>query len=122
MIHEITDETFEAEVAKGDIPCVILFTAGWCNLCPEMESRFEALSQRMDEVKFCVVDTDKQKGLRIAFAVGVAPYIVMVRDGMKLPLFDQIISEEELEERIRYILDGGKPPIETPLRPIRWQK
>lgn len=119
MVHDITDETFEAEVASSDIPCVLLFTAGWCDLCPEMKSRFEALSEKMDEVKFCLVDTDKQKGLRIAFAVGVAPYIVMVRNGMKLPLFDQIVSEDELEERIRYILDGGKPPIETPLRPVR---
>lgn len=119
MVHEITDETFEAEVANSAIPCVILFTAGWCDLCPEMEFRFEALSEKMGDVKFCVVNTDTQKGLRIAFAVGVAPYIVMVRNGMKLPLFDQIVSEEELEERIRYILDGGKPPIETPLRSIR---
>ena len=119
MIHEITDETFETEVANSPIPCVILFTAGWCNLCPEMESRMRSLSDRMSEVKFCVVNTDTQKGLRIAFAVGVAPYIVMVRNGMKLPLFDQIVPEDELEERIRYILDGGKPPIETPLRPIR---
>ena len=119
MVHEITDATFDAEVSNSAIPCVILFTAGWCDLCPEMESRFEALSKRMNEVKFCSVNTDTEKGLRIAFAVGVAPYIVMVRNGMKLPLFDQIVSEEELEERIRYILDGGKPPVETPLRPIR---
>ena len=118
MVYEVTDANFEEEVADSSIPCVILFTAGWCSLCPEMKSRFDALSEKMDEVNFCTVDTDKEKGLRIAFAVGVAPYIVMVRNGMKLPLFDQIISEEELEERIRYILDGGKPPVETPLRPI----
>ena len=46
--------------------------------------------------------------MRIAFAVGVAPYIVMVRNGMKLPLFDQIISEEELEARILLYPRWGK--------------
>lgn len=119
MVYEVTDANFEEEVASSDIPCVILFTAGWCSLCPEMKSRFESLSEKMEEVKFCVVDTDSQMGLRIAFAVGVAPYIVMVRNGMKLPLFDQIISEEELKERIHFVLNGGKTPLETPLKPIR---
>ena len=59
MVYEITDANFEEEVVDSIIPCVILFTAGWCSLCPEMESRIESLANKMDEVKFCVVNTDK---------------------------------------------------------------
>lgn len=117
MIHEITDATFQEEVADSDIPCVILFTAGWCTYCDEMVPRLEELSERFgDTVKFCIANIDEQRGLRIAFVVGALPYVVMVRDGMKIPLFDEITPTEKLEERIRFVLDGGDVPIATPLK------
>ena len=120
MVNEVTDLTFRQEVAENAKPCVILFTAGWCTWCEEMLARVGEVSEAMgDEVDFFTADSDKQKGMRIEFAVGALPYMVMVRDGMKLPLFDQIVRADQLEERIRYILDGGKPPLAVPLKPLR---
>ena len=116
MVHEITDETFEAEVAASPIPCVIEFTAGWCTMCDDMVPIFEELSERFgDEVKFCVVNTDLNKKLRIKFAVAAYPYIVLVANGMKTPLFDELVSANRLEERIRFVLDGGTAPTTRPL-------
>ena len=43
------------------------------------------------------------------------PYIVLVADGMKTPLFDELVTEERLEERIRFVLDGGAAPTTRPL-------
>ena len=116
MVHEITDDNFEAEVAASDIPCVIEFTAGWCTFCDEMIPVFEELSEKFgDEVKFCIVNTDENKKLRIRFAVAAFPYIVLVADGMQTPLFDELVTAERLEERIRFVLDGGKAPTTRPL-------
>ena len=116
MIYEITDQTFEEEVANSDIPCVIEFTAGWCTMCDEMAPAFESLSEKFaGTVKFCLVNIDEQKKLRIKFAVAAIPYIVLIHDGLKTPLFDQIVSEDRLEERIRYVLDGGETPNTRPL-------
>ena len=120
MLHEITDETFAEEVAASAVPCVMLFTAGWCTFCDDMVPRMEGLAEEFgDAVKFCIANTDEQRGLRIAFAVGAVPYIVMVRDGMKIPLFDEVVTEQRLGERIRFILDGGQAPTASPLKPIR---
>ena len=116
MVHEITDENFEAEVVAAGKPCVIEFTAGWCTMCDEMVPVFEELGDRYgDEVKFCIVNTDSQKGLRIKFAVAAFPYIVLVADGMKTPLFDELVSAERLKERIDFVLDGGPAPTTRPL-------
>ena len=90
MVYEITDESFEAEVANCDKPCVIEFTAGWCTMC-------------------------EQKKLRIKFAVAAYPYIVLVADGMKTPLFDELVTAERLKERIDFVLNGGKAPTTRPL-------
>ena len=116
MVHEITDDNFEAEVVASDIPCVIEFTAGWCTMCDEMVPTFEELSERYgDAVKFCIVNTDQNKGLRVKFAVAAFPYIVLVANGMKTPLFDELVSAERLKERIDFVLDGGKAPTTRPL-------
>lgn len=116
MIYEITDENFQHEVVESDIPCVIEFTAGWCTMCDEMVPTMEALSDVYgDRVKFCIVNTDEQRGMRIKFAVAAYPYIVMVADGMKTPLFDELVNEERLKERIDFMLEGGKAPTTLPL-------
>lgn len=116
MVHEITDDNFQKEVVENDVACVIEFTAGWCTMCDEMVPTFEELSNAYDDrVKFCIVNTDEQKGLRIKFAVAAYPYIVMVHDGMKTPLFDEAVSAERLRERIDFMLEGGKAPTTRPL-------
>lgn len=116
MVHEITDETFEAEVANSPAPCVIQFTAGFCTYCDKMTPVFEELSEKFgDAVKFCLVNTDHNKKLRIKFAVAAYPYVVLVADGTQTPLFDEFVSADRLEERIRFVLDGGKAPTTRPL-------
>ena len=107
MVYEITDESFEAEVANCDKPCVIEFTAGWCTMCDEMVPTFEELAEQYgDEVKFCIVNTDEQKKLRIKFAVAAYPYIVLVAE---------LVTAERLKERIDFVLNGGKAPTTRPL-------
>ena len=117
MVMDVTDDSFEQDVLGSDIPCVILFTASWCTWCDEMLERMAEASDAFEgEARFCTVDTDEQRKLRIAFAVGTLPYIVLVRDGMRVPLFDEIVTTDRLVERVRYMLDGGKAPLETPVR------
>ena len=112
MLYEITDENFEAEVLNCDIPCVIEFTAGWCTLCEQVVPVMEALSAKYEgKVKFCTANTDTQKKLRIKFAVAALPYIVMVWDDKRIPLFDELVNEERLAERIEHVLGGGDAPI-----------
>ena len=116
MIHEITDNNFEQEVASSDVPCVIEFTAGFCTYCDDMVPVLEELSEHYgDRVKFCIVNTDDQRGLRIKFAVAAFPYVVLVADGMKTPLFDEIVTADRLRERIDYVLAGNPAPTTRPL-------
>ena len=116
MVHVITDENFTEEVLESSVPCVVEFTAGWCTFCDDMVPVFEGLSEKFgDDVKFCIINIDEQKDLRIKFAVAAVPYIVYVADGMQTPLFDEIVTQDRLEERIRFVLEGGQAPTTRPL-------
>lgn len=117
MIYDINDDNFQAEVADSDKPCIIFFTAGFCTCCDDMYPRFESLADKYaDACKFCVVNVDQSRGLRIKFVVACTPYIVMVKDRMVTPLFDMIVPTEQLDERISYALGGGECPVCRPLR------
>ena len=85
-------------------------------MCDAMAPVLEELSETFGEsVKFCLINIDEQKALRIKFAVAAIPYIVYVADGMKTPLFDEIVPADKLEERIRFVLEGGEAPTTRPL-------
>lgn len=111
MLHLITDETFNDEVANSDIPCIIEFTAGWCTMCDAMAQTMEELACEFEgKVKFCMVNTDEQKALRIRFAVAALPYIIYIDNGTVSPLFDELASKDRLRERVQFMLDGGSAP------------
>ena len=116
MIHEITDENFESEVMDAGIPCVIEFTSDWCVLCKDMVPAFEKVAEELgDKVKFCSVDTGKQRKLGITFAVGSLPYVVYVANGEMTPLFDELVSADRLRERVQFMLDGGEGATTRPV-------
>lgn len=117
MIIEITDSNFETEVASSEKPCILFFTAGYCPCCNDMFPRFEAMASKYEnECMFGMVNIDEQRKLRIKFVVAATPYIVMVKDRMVTPLFDMIVSEDQLEERLVYAINGGECPVCRPLR------
>ena len=116
MLHEITDDTFDSEIVNSNVPCIIQFTAGWCTFCDDMVPRIQELDQEYaGKVKFCIVNIDQQRKLRIKFAVAAVPYIVLVMNGTKTPLFDMIVSKEQLKERIDFAINGGECPTTRPL-------
>ncbi len=116
MLHEVTDDAFQAEVVESDVPCVIEFTAGWCTMCDSMAPAFEELSEQYGgKLKFCIVNIEQSKRLYVRFAVAAVPYIVLVHDGKQTPLFDELVGVDLLRERIDYVLGGNPAPTTRPL-------
>lgn len=71
---EITEDNFEDEMAKSDLPIVVEFSADWCSACrtqlPLME---QAASKYAGRARFFKVDHDKFNSLLVQCGVEKIP-------------------------------------------------
>jgi thioredoxin 1 len=78
----VTDDSFEAEVLKSDIPVVVDFWAEWCGPCKQIGPALEELSSEMEgQVKIAKVDVDSNPNSPTQLGVRGIPALFLFKDG-----------------------------------------
>ena len=78
----VTDETFEQEVLKSELPVVVDFWASWCGPCQMMGPVVEELSDELNgKVKFCKVNVDDNPELAQNYDVMSIPNFKLFKNG-----------------------------------------
>jgi thioredoxin len=98
---EITDQTFEQEVLKSDVPVFVDFYANWCGPCKAAAPTVEELAEKyVGRVKFCKLDVDTGAEFALKFKVTGIPNFHIFKGGTSVfefvgfrPGFDETISE-----------------------------
>ncbi|MEX5727955.1 thioredoxin 1 [Rhodovulum iodosum] len=80
--HAVTDDTFDAEVRKSDIPVVVDFWAEWCGPCKQIGPALEELSNEMDgRIKVVKVNVDDNPNSPAQLGVRGIPALFLFKDG-----------------------------------------
>ena len=79
---EITQDNFEQEVAKSDIPVLLDFWAEWCMPCKMVAPVLEELSEEYaDRLKVGKIDVDAHGELAISHNIQSIPSLVLYKAG-----------------------------------------
>jgi len=78
----VTDQTFEAEVLKSDLPVLVDFWAEWCGPCRTIAPILDKLAKEYSgKVKIAKVDVDANPALAQAFRIMSIPTLMFVKEG-----------------------------------------
>lgn len=82
-VYTITNENFEDEVLKSELPVLLDFWADWCGPCKMMSPVIDALAEELDgKVKVGKVNVDEQSALALKYQIMSIPTLVVMKNGV----------------------------------------
>ena len=105
MVNEVTDQNFEEEVLKSDIPVVVDFWAPWCGPCRMIAPIAEKLADEFDgRVKFCKLNVDQNNQTAAAYNVMSIPLLVFFKNGEKVDESLGAVPEAMIRPKVENLL------------------
>src|SRR5271165_1591603 len=81
-VANVTDNSFEQDVLKAEVPVLVDFWAPWCGPCRMVAPVVEEIAQeRADELKVVKLNIDENQNTAIQFNVMSIPTLILFRNG-----------------------------------------
>jgi len=81
----LTDQNFEKQVSRSDVPVVVDFWAEWCGPCKMMAPQFEQAAGQMEpHVRFAKLNTDEAQATAARFNIRSIPTIALFKGGREV--------------------------------------
>jgi thioredoxin 1 len=82
LIHHVTDDTFEPEVVKSDLPVLVDYWAEWCGPCKAIAPVLEEIAKEYSgKLKVAKVDVDSNTEVPKKFNIRGIPTLMLFKNG-----------------------------------------
>ena len=105
MVIDVTDQTFDEEVLKSDLPVLVDLWAPWCRPCLMIAPVVEKLSEKYDgKFKFCRLNVDQNPKTAAKYQVMSIPMLLFLKDGAVADTVIGAVPEQALQPKIDALL------------------
>ncbi|MCJ2555107.1 MAG: thioredoxin [Candidatus Thermoplasmatota archaeon] len=104
IIHA-SDESFEADVLRSEIPVLVDFYADWCAPCRRLAPVIDELAEKYNgDMRFVKVDVDDNASLAVQFGVQSIPTLIFFKGGQQVAKTVGVPPKPRLVQEIAQIL------------------
>ncbi len=104
---EFTDDNFDADVIKSDVPVLVDFWAPWCGPCKQIAPVIEEIAGEYDgKIKVGKMNTDENQQVPATYGVMSIPTLIIFKSGEVSERIVGAQSKQAITEKINTVLAG----------------
>ena len=101
-VIDITDDNFETEVLKSDLPVLVDFWAEWCGPCKVLGPIIDDLAPEFDgKVKFTKLNIDENPSTAPKYGIRGIPTLMIFKSGELNATSVGVLTKSELTNFIK---------------------
>ena len=101
MEYLFTDQNFEQEVLKSDLPVLVDFFAVWCGPCQMMAPIIEEIAKEQEgKIKVGKINADENPQTSEKYNIMSIPTLILFKDGQVVKTFQGFRTKEDIIREI----------------------
>jgi thioredoxin 1 len=104
-VMQVTDDTFEEEILKSELPAMVDFWAEWCGPCKMVSPVVEELAgDYKGKIKIASMDVDKNRQTPAKFGIRNIPTLILFKGGDVAQTIVGAHPKSHIDEELKKLL------------------
>jgi len=111
----VSEQDFEKEILRSELPVLIDFTASWCAPCKTVAPEVEAVARDLEgKAKVVKIDIDKSKRIAASLRIQAVPTFMVFMKGRPVAADQGVLKRGQLREMLEPFLPRAEGAIRAP--------